>query len=79
MRRLYEELGEVPFMHDFDNVAYDAPAYDAELGMPGLHQVRRRVEFCPRETCLPPDLFAKYAEVNFWLNQKLNSRNVTVL
>jgi sulfotransferase len=53
--------------------------YDGELGMPGLHTVRPKVAFEARETCLPPDLFAKYGEVNFWLNPKLNPRNVQVI
>jgi sulfotransferase len=77
--RLYRELGEAPFAHDFENVVYDEPAYDAELGIPGMHKVRPKVEFQKRETCLPPDLFAKYAETNFWLNPKMNMRNVTIL
>ena len=79
MERLYKELGEQSFDHDFDGLSYDEPAYDADLGLPGLHRVRPRVEFLERYTCLPPDIFAKYAEVNFWLNPKLNSRKVLVL
>jgi sulfotransferase len=79
MRRLYEELNEPSFAHDFNNVVYDEPAYDAQLGTPGLHQVRSKVEYQERDSCLPPDLFAKYAGVNFWLNPKLNKRGVLVL
>jgi sulfotransferase len=79
MRRLYKELNE-PFVdHDFNNVIYDEPGYDAELGTPGLHQVRSKVEYRERETCLPLDLFAKYAGVNFWLSPKLNQRGVFVI
>jgi sulfotransferase len=76
---LYEALGEPWFEHDFDKVAYHEPDYDAELGIPGLHTVRPHVEFRERTTCLPPDLVAKYAEVNFWLNPNMNLRNVLVL
>lgn len=76
---LYQALDEPPFAHDFDDLAYDEPGYDAELGMPGLHRVRPKVAPAPRQTCLPPDLIAKYAEVNFWLNPKMNQRNVLVL
>jgi hypothetical protein len=60
-------------------VVYDEPTYDEGLGLPGLHQVRTRVEYHERESCLPPDVAAKYANVNFWLNPNLNTRNVTVL
>jgi sulfotransferase len=79
MRRLYRELGEQPFEHDFDNLSYDEDAYDALLGMPGMHRVRRKVNYEERESCLPPDLRAKYADVNFWENPKLNQHSVTVL
>jgi sulfotransferase len=78
MSRLYEALGEPSFEHDFDNVVFDEPAYDAELGLPGLHAVRPKVDYRERDTCLPPDLVAKYGEVNFWLNPRLNQRNVLV-
>lgn len=79
LTRLYSELGEPCFAHDFDNVIYDEPEYDAQLGVPGLHRVRPRVEYRDRDSCLPPDLVAKYAEVNFWLNPNLNRRKVSVL
>ncbi|MCP4384286.1 MAG: sulfotransferase, partial [Hyphomicrobiales bacterium] len=36
---LYEFLGEAPFDHDFAHVEYDAPQFDAQLGLDGLHRV----------------------------------------
>ncbi len=66
MKLIYEFLGEKPFKHDFDNVAYDAPAFDAQLGVDGLHRVHPRVEPRPRATILPPDLFERYAKLAFW-------------
>jgi sulfotransferase len=66
MRGLYEALGEQPFAHDFDNIAYAQDEYDASLGMPGLHAVRPRVEAKTHVPTLPPDLVARYAETNFW-------------
>jgi len=63
---IYQFLREPGFDHDFDNVAYDAPAFDAQLGVEGLHSVRPRVEPEPRRTILPPDLFEKYAHESFW-------------
>lgn len=79
LRRLYEELGEAPFIHDFESVIFDEPAYDAHLGTPGLHHIRPRVEYRERDTCLPPDLFVKYADVNFWSNPRLNPKGVLVI
>ncbi len=52
--------------HDFENVAFDAPAFDAALGLKGLHRVRPRVSFEERRSVLPPDLFNKFKDMNFW-------------
>jgi sulfotransferase len=79
LRRLYRELGEPWYEHDFRNVEYEAPEYDASLGMPGLHTVRKVVERRAREPVIPPDLFAKYSRSHFWDNPELNPRGVTIL
>jgi len=63
---IYEFLGEEPFEHDFESVEYDAPEFDAQLGLDGLHRVHRKVEPRPRRTILPPDLFERYANLSFW-------------
>lgn len=65
---LYEFLEEEPFKHDFENVEFDAPQFDAQLGLDGLHRVRSKVEPRPRKTVLPPDLFERYAQIAFWRN-----------
>ena len=65
---LYEFLGEDPYDHDFENVEYDAPQFDAQLGLDGLHRVHRTVKPMPRQTILPPDLFERYAKIAFWRN-----------
>jgi len=79
MERLYQALGEQPFSHDFDNVAYEEEEFDERFGMPGLHTINRRVEFVERPTVLPPEIFCKYIDSNFWLNEKLNTKGVLVL
>ncbi len=63
---IYRFIGEAPFAHDFANVEYDEPAFDAQLGLDGLHRVHREVKPQPRQTILPPDLFRKYANLAFW-------------
>jgi sulfotransferase len=78
MRRLYQELGEPAFAHDFDHVAYDEPDYDALLGMPGMHKVQEKVEYKERKSCIPPDLFSKYAHLSFWTKPELNPRGVKI-
>lgn len=65
---MYDFLGEEPFEHDFDAVTYDAPQFDSQLGLDGLHRVHPKVAPRPRDTVLPPDLFQKYAQLSFWRN-----------
>jgi sulfotransferase len=66
MALLYQFLGETPFDHDFDAVSYDAPEFDATLGLSGLHRVHPKVAPRPRATILPPDLFKRYSGMAFW-------------
>lgn len=67
LRLIYEFVGEPWFEgHDFDNVEYDAPEFDAALGVKGLHRVRPKVEATRRRTILPPDLFKKFEGMDFW-------------
>ena len=68
MGLLYEFLGEEPFAHDFENVEFSSPEFDANLGVNSLHQVHPKVQPMPRESLLPPDLFEKYASLSFWQN-----------
>ena len=66
MKLLYEFLGEAPFAHDFEAVQFDAPVFDRQLGLDGLHRVHAKVAPRPRQTILPPDLFQRYAQMSFW-------------
>ena len=66
MELVYGFLGEPPFPHDFDAVDYDAPEFDAQLGLAGLHRIRPKVEHRARRSVLPPDLFERYSNMAFW-------------
>jgi len=63
---IYDFLGEARFEHDFENVALDEPAFDQNLGLPGLHRVRPKVAPIRRRSVLPPDLFARLDALSFW-------------
>ena len=63
---IYDWLGEPRFAHDIDNVEYDEPEFDRQLGAPGLHSVKRKVEPVSRRMVLPPDVAEKYARLAFW-------------
>jgi len=63
---LYTFLEEEQFQHDFNNVEYSAGEFDKQLGAEGLHDVKNKVEWKSRKTILPPDLFDRYKNDNFW-------------
>lgn len=63
---IYDWLGEPAFAQDIENVEYDAPEFDRQLGTPGLHKVRRRVAPVSRRMVLPPDLVDRYGKLAFW-------------
>jgi sulfotransferase len=79
LERIYREIDEPWFEHDFENVIYDEPEYDEKIGMPGLHKVKSKVEYQKREPTIPPDLFAKYADLSFWNKRELNRKGILVL
>lgn len=73
---VYRFLGEPDFEHNYNDVQYDAPEFDAPLGVHGLHKVRPKVEWQERTTVLPPDLFAQYAGLSFWKDSANSLCNV---
>jgi sulfotransferase len=76
VRLVYDFIGEPWFEHDFDNLAYDAPAFDEALGVSGLHKVQPKVRLQTRRTILPPDLFQQYTELSFWQDGSASAANV---
>jgi sulfotransferase len=76
---IYNFIGEDGFAHDFDQVEYEAEEFDSGIGAPGLHTVRRKVEFLDRRTILPPELFARFENDAFWTKPELNPHGVTVV
>ncbi len=76
---IYQFIGEEAYQHDFDNVEYEAEDFDAFLHTKGLHTVRKKVEFKPRQTVLPPDLFQQYQALQFWNeNHPTKANRITV-
>ena len=67
---IYQFLGEEPYQHDLESVSYDAPQFDSQLGLDGLHRVHKKVAPRPRQTILPPDLFEKFSQLAFWRDLK---------
>jgi len=73
---IYDFIGEPAFEHDFEHIEYDAVDFDLQLGVPGLHRVRAKVEFQARRTILPPDLYEKYSQLSFWGDRNGSRANV---
>nr|WP_281501763.1 sulfotransferase [Kordiimonas laminariae] len=77
LRLIYNFVGEEWFEgHNFEDVQFDAPQFDQALGMEGLHTVQPKVEFKPRRTILPPDVFKKYEGMSFWREPAGSAANV---
>ena len=79
LRLLYDFIEQPWFDHDFDNVEYEAENFDVALGAPGLHTVRRKVEWIERETVLPPDIFQRFLNDMFWRVPEANIRGVPII
>ena len=79
LKLLYDFIGEPWFDHDFDNVEYDADEFDLALGAPGLHSIRRKVEFIPCQSILPPELFHRFDGDMFWRDPAANPHNVAII
>jgi sulfotransferase len=73
---IYQFIDEPLFAHDFDNVDYAENEFDQNLGVKGLHSVKKKVEFKSRRSILPPDLFVKYQEMDFWQDQAGTSASI---
>lgn len=65
MRAVYNFLNEPYYNHDFNNVEASWDEYDAEIGL-DLHRVKQKVEFRERDTILPPDIQAKFSNMEVW-------------
>lgn len=79
IKAVYDFIGEPHFEHDFDDIHFDARAFDERLGTPGLHDVGAAVRSEQRHTILPPDLFARVEGDSFWLDPERNRRGVTIV
>ena len=76
---VYDFIGEEPFEHDFNNIEFDAEAFDRRIGTPGLHSVGRSVRPNERKNLLPAELVRKYENDAFWLDPARNPYQVRVV
>lgn len=66
MKQIYQFLGEPWFDHDFNNVEDSYDEFDSQARIAGLHTVRKSIEYAPRRSILPGELWDKYSNMSFW-------------
>lgn len=66
MKAIYNFINEPYFEHDFNNVEASYDEFDEDVQLPGLHTTRRKVEFIPRETIIPPDIWNMTNGMEVW-------------
>jgi sulfotransferase len=76
MGLIYQFLGQEYFAHDYNQVEYQETKFDEKLRTAGLHEVRSKVEWIPRQTILPPDLFEQFDRLSFWKTPAQTGANV---
>jgi sulfotransferase len=74
---VYQFLGEKLFRHDIEKVSYRADEFDSLMLAKDLHTVTGRVEARTRKTILPPDLFQRFASLDFWTTGPGNAFRIT--
>jgi sulfotransferase len=66
IRAVYNFIGEEYYAHDYENVEASYDEFDDDVQLPGLHTTRKRVQFIPRETILPPDIWQRVQGMEVW-------------
>lgn len=69
LKMIYKFINEEYYPHNFSQVEYSAGEFDKQIAAQGLHDVKGAIEWRPRETILPQDLFNRYAHDNFWVKE----------
>lgn len=76
MKQIYKFLNEPWFDHDFDNVADSYDEFDQQTKIIGLHTVMKKIEYRPRRSILPGELWDKYNPMSFWKPENFNQKNL---
>ena len=79
LQAIYEFINEPYFEHKFESINFDATEFDKKAGTPGLHTVHPQIKANERKTILPPDIFRRFENDDFWNDAKLNRNNVPII
>lgn len=64
MKAIYEFIEQPYYEHDFENIEMNRAEYDGLLKAPGLHVVRKKLEYVQQPMLLPKDLQDYYQKFN---------------
>src|SRR5208282_659547 len=70
MAEIHEKLELPEFEYSFDDIRPipGAELFDVSIGTPGLHSLKKRVEYVPRQSILPPAILSSLPRA-FWLKE----------
>ncbi len=66
MRDIYRFIEEPYFAHNFNDVEASYDEFDQDVGLKGMHKVRKILSHIVREPILPPDLWHQSDAHSFW-------------
>ena len=66
IKSVYKFIDEPYFQHDFDNVEASYDEFDEDIQLPGLHTTRKKIEWKPRQSILPPDIWKRVDGMEVW-------------
>jgi sulfotransferase len=75
---IYNFIEEQSYEHNFNNLNFTSEKYDKKLGLKELHSVRKQLSFKKRESILPPDLFDKYSNMEFWKSENSSKAKILI-
>lgn len=76
LKVVYNFLEEPLYEHDFTNLEASYDEFDKETGFEGLHTIRNRVEYMPKQLILPPDIVQEHKESSFWELDSFNTNSL---
>lgn len=68
MQQIYKFINEPWFEHNFNNVEDNYDEFDDSAKIKGLHTVKKTIEYKPRRSILPGEIWEKYTPMSFWKN-----------
>jgi len=66
LHAVYKFINQPYFEHNFNDVEVSYDEFDSDVNLKGLHTTRKKVEWIPRETIIPPDIWNMISGMEIW-------------